>query len=155
MMFYAKMTRGRFLNRVLREDLFVQAFALKLKLQHVFYENFDKAIKKLINYYFKNVTEDLNMKQYEHLYVEEPQVLTLEELEAGFVLWIFAISFATIVFIIEWLKRFIDFLVFKSVINAFFVHQEHVEWRSYLRQRYFLSVEEKWNLDEILTSLSK
>lgn len=61
------------------------------------------------------------------LFVYEPQVLTMNHLEAGFIIWLSAFSLGIVIFAFEWLIRFRDFLVFKYVFIAFCKQKEPQE----------------------------
>lgn len=132
LMYHVKKSNGSILQRVLKEDLFINMLGLRFDMFHVFFEIFERKVEQLItggiiNYYIKQVTEDMNPKRYEHLYVNESKVLTMKHLEAGFVIWLFALSFAVMMFTIEWLIRLRDFLVFKYVFTEFCKQTERMK----------------------------
>lgn len=140
-------------------------FGLRFELCHVFYEIFDKKIEQLftggiIKQYIEQVTADMNPKRYEHLYVDEPQVLTIEHLEAGFITWLIALSLAIIIYMLEWLVRFKDSLVFKYIWIAFCKQKEVRGFKITVKDKIIdlsrpsvaeISAEmNKWQLEKIL-----
>lgn len=75
------------------------------------------------NYYKRPelLTKDYLENIYPAKFTDGPKVLTMaDHLEAGFVIWILSISFAFVVFIIEWIIRLKDYLVCKVVLGAFY-----------------------------------
>lgn len=101
---------------------------LNFRGNHKFFETFEKKTQQLfaagiIDHYAADYNDNLNPKQYEHLYRDGPQILTLAHLEAGFVIWIVSICIAISVFICEWLVTLKDFLVIQFVLMAFYKHK--------------------------------
>lgn len=64
----------------------------------------------------------LNKKRYQHYYayLNEPQVLTMEHLKAGFVVWLVSICFAILSFLFEWIFTLSDLIIVKFVIKKCF-----------------------------------
>lgn len=160
-------TNGRFLRRVMKEDLFTDMHGLRFDYFHVFFKIFDRKIQQLFtggitNHYIDEVIGNFNPKRYDNLYVDEPQILTLEHLEAGFVIWLLAMSFAVCIFMLEWLKNFKDFLVFKYVFITFCKKKEVEERHEEMSRRLFSIPKEifsrsvgqraEWEVENILPS---
>lgn len=144
------------MQRVLKEDLFTEMNALSFQQNHVFYEIFNRKLQQLIdagitNYHIDNEFESLNPKQYEHLYVNEPKILTLFDLEAGFEVWLVTLAFAIAVFMFEWLVRFKDFLVFKYVFGAFCEQIKQIKPRSEEMRRLIAKFLEERETAKIVT----
>lgn len=136
---------------------------LAFEYNHVFFETFNEKIKQLITggiieHYVQHVTADADPKRYEHLNVDEPQVLTMNHLEAGFVIWLFVLSLAVVIFLLEWIATFKDFLVFKNVLTAFLGRKdrmEKVENFDFCKEETAEDVKSRfqtseWQLEEIL-----
>lgn len=121
-------SRGQLLKRVMKERVDLETSGLSLPKNHKFYDLFNDKLQQLfqsgiISYYNEFWTEWLDPKRYAHLYMEEPQILTLEHLEAGFVIWLISLTFAVLVFVIEWFVRAKDFIVMKYLLNSYFIAQ--------------------------------
>lgn len=79
---------------------------------HELLESFDDQLQHLtsgglIDYFTSFYNEFLDPKRYEHLYPIEPKVLSLELLEAGFVIWLVSISISVVVFILELITSYV------------------------------------------------
>lgn len=90
-----------------------------------FFDIFDTKLQQLstggiIEHYTNVYDESLNLKGFEHLQRTGPEVLTIENLEAGFVVWIVSISFAILIFMFEWICQLSDYLVFKWILIAYY-----------------------------------
>lgn len=94
---------------------------------HKFFGVFDEKLQQLltggiINFRLNETwLKQDDKKKYAHLYahLEGPQVLTLENLEAGFCVWLVSLSFAVIVFLIEWIVKLCQmfFAKFETMAN--------------------------------------
>lgn len=62
----------------------------------------------------------MNPKRYAHLFAASPQVLTMEHLQAGFVIWLVSILVSLTAFTLEWLVRLKDYLLIKHLLTAFY-----------------------------------
>lgn len=100
---------------------------MSFPLFHRFIEVFDEKLQQLFTGGIIDIHSEIwvkpeNFKNYKHFYshLEEPQILTLEHLEAGFVVWLISISFAVFSFMLEWLITFCEFLLIKFVIKLCF-----------------------------------
>lgn len=119
-------TKGKFLKTLLKDRAMLQMEGVSMQRNHPFFEEFDRKFQQLftgglINQYTEEYFETLNPKRYEHLYPgDEPQVLTMKHLEAGFVVWLVSLSFAIIEFIIEWIIQLEEYLVIKFILSTFY-----------------------------------
>lgn len=107
-------SRGLLLQRLMKERVDLDMSGMIFPPNHRFYKTFDRKIQRLFEAgfidYFRTVERKcLNSKRYEHLYRDQPQVLTLKHLEAGFVVCSAAMSISILVFVFEWLTKFKDY----------------------------------------------
>lgn len=125
---FAHMIRGT-LNkteppRLLDERYMLESRALHYPPQHFLFDTFDRKLQQyieadLINYNIRTWNEESDPKKYEEF--EEPfAVLTLGELEAGFVVCLVPLILSILVFCIEWLPNLKAFLVFQFALRSFF-----------------------------------
>ena len=96
-----------------------------------FYEIFDKKFQQLfqsgiIDYYASEWFQYSNVKRYEHLHYDEPQVLTIDDLEACMLVWLISIAIAAAVFVLEWVVNIFGYFVVRSVFAAFYDIQREV-----------------------------
>jgi hypothetical protein len=121
---YAEESRGEFNKRIIKEPLHQSLQGFDFPRNHKFFENFDKKLKQLfeagiIQHYRESLTELANPKRYEKPikihkeylettwkknFVDGPKVLTWNDLEFGFKLWLWSLLIPIIVFIFEWIK---------------------------------------------------
>lgn len=66
------------------------------------------------------LTKEYLRDVYPKLYPKGPKVLTMEHLEAGFVVWMASLLLASITFMLEWINRMADILVIKFILTAFY-----------------------------------
>lgn len=119
-----KLTNGAVLKRLLKEE----RLALVMKgwmfpKNHEFYEIFDHKLQQLftsglINFYVSEFLQKVDPKRYYK--PEEPKVLTMEHLEAGFVIWLISVAFAIVVFIVEWLICLLNLCLVEAIFKAFY-----------------------------------
>lgn len=117
-------SNGTFLRRILRETVYVRMVVMHFKESRTL-DVFDTKIEQileagLIDYLDKDYSEYVNPKRYEHLHPKGPEVLTLEHLRAGFIIWLVSVSFALFVFIAEWVVRLKDLLIYYYLFSAFY-----------------------------------
>lgn len=75
--------------------------------------------------------KELHSKNRFEEYKEPFKVLTLEELEAGFVISFAPLLFAIVTFCVEWLVVLKDFVLAKCIFNAIFkIHRDQIEAQS-------------------------
>lgn len=60
-------------------------------------------------------------KYYEHLFRDEPKVLTMSHLEAGFMIWLGSLSLAFVAFMGEWLIKVMEYFIVKHILKAYFI----------------------------------
>lgn len=98
--------------------------ALFFPPHHLFYDAFDKKMQQLvesdlIEYHVRRCFEKINPKRYEK-YKEPFKILTIGELEAGFVVSLVPLLLSLIVFCLEWLPTLKNLIVFSHAFNAYF-----------------------------------
>lgn len=118
-------TKGKILKRVLPMRLGLDMRSMIFTKCHKLFWIIDEKIQEfvtggLIEHYNKEFYEALDPKRYDHLYAKGPKVLTLDHLEAGFVIWLVSICFTIVVFACEWLNRVKDYLIVRAVISKCF-----------------------------------
>lgn len=91
---------------------------------HFLFEVFDKKFQQyleadLIEYNLRAWKEENNLKKLEQ-YKEPFEVLTLGDLEAGFVVWLVPLFFSILIFGIEWLPTLHKLIVFLFVFKTFY-----------------------------------
>lgn len=94
-------SNGKILSRILPESFSTEMTAMIFPKFHRFYDILNLKLQQLfiggiINYHSsKNWTHTENAKMYAHLFsdLQGPQILTMKNLEAGFVVWLVSISF--------------------------------------------------------------
>lgn len=129
----SKRTNGRILKRILNEHLFSISLGLGMIRNNIYFNIIDKKIQQLltgglIGFYVDkyHIWEKPKMyERYRHLFEHDgPKVLSLTDLEAGFVIWLVVLSFSLVAFILEWIARLRDFIVVMFVLNAFFEEKQ-------------------------------
>lgn len=123
---FAQESRGKILERVLKERFCLDVSGIRFPMNHKLFEVFDTKIQQLlanglVEHFVSESYEALNPK-YE-LYLrhktlnepENPKVLTLEHLEAGFVIWLLSICFAVFAFAVEWIVRLSELFVWRRI----------------------------------------
>jgi hypothetical protein len=124
-------TRGELLKRILKEDdhlIHNTVCGLKFPTNDKLYDSFNRKIQQLHEAgIIKKIMDEnkkfLDPKFYEKplmthkeylettwrkSFVDEPQVLTLKDLEFGFVIWLGSLALPLIIFIVEILFKFVD-----------------------------------------------
>lgn len=123
--FLAIDTKGLFLKRIFDERLYGEMFGLKLTYFHYLYEVLDRKLQQMfvggiIEHYNSEYYDYLNIKRYEHLHPSGPQILTLEHLRAGFVVWLVSVIFAILTFGWEWIMVLFDYVISRFIFEAYF-----------------------------------
>jgi hypothetical protein len=142
---FAKLTRGEFQNRFI-DDSFNEVFcSLKFSRYHKFYHSFNKAIKQLhtagiTEHFIDKWKKYLQPKFYEkpimlhkkylettykNSFEDGPKVLSLRDLEFGFVVWCASLILPLLIFIVEILLALKDFIIMKCVLKTFFDQQQN------------------------------
>lgn len=118
------MTNGTIGKRFLREELYVQMFCFKMKndfVVDVINEKIQQLVEGgLIEYFDRETNKFLRPETYQHLLYDGPEVLTMEHLEAGFVVWLVSVFIAICAFIGEWIVQLFGYFMIKTVINSFY-----------------------------------
>lgn len=109
---------------VLKERLMLEARAMVFERHHFLYEIFDRKLQQyveadLVNYNNKYFDQRSNPKQFEE-YKEPFAVLTMEELEAGFVICFLPLFLSIVVFLVELVPTLKDLAVFLYIFKKFF-----------------------------------
>lgn len=124
--FLAVDTKGLFLKRIFdSERLYGEMFGIRFSFQHYLFELLDRKFQQMfaggiIEFYNREYKDYLNPKRYEHLHPTGPQVLTLEHLRAGFVVWLVSVVFAILTFIWEWIVTLINYVITKYIFKSFY-----------------------------------
>lgn len=121
----SRRTEGKFLKRVLKDRIGIVFEGLQFSRQSWLYWPFEDNIAHLISagiidFYTNGFYERYNPNRFKIIEDREPKVLTMEHLEASFVVWVSTISFAIVAFIGEWICRFILYFTFKSILSIYF-----------------------------------
>lgn len=110
--------------KTLKKRLLFEPDVLLFPAHHRLYNTFNKNFKLmfeagLLDFYIRNVQEVQKRKIHQEF--EEPfKVLTLEELEAGFVVSLVPLLLALFVFIFEWFVALKDLLIVTLLFKAYF-----------------------------------
>lgn len=118
------------LNRILppnllKERLMLECRALQFPVFHFLFDVFDRKLQEyfeanLIDYNSRKWKELHDLEQYQEF--REPfAVLTLDELEAGFVVCLLPLVFSVTIFFFEWLQNLKDFLVCLHILNEYLI----------------------------------
>lgn len=121
-------SEGRILSTLLDERLFLESFGLSFPSHHKLYQIFNDKTQQLFESgifqrYSYGSDRWLDPKRYAHLYRDEPQVLTMNNLEAGFIIWLASLSLTLFAFVCEWIIRIMEFVICKSIFKAFYKQQ--------------------------------
>lgn len=110
--------------KLLPDRYMLESIVFAFYPEHYLYNVFDRKLQQyieadLINYNVRAFKENNNPKKYERF--EEPfAVLTLGELEAGFVVCMVPLVLSLFVFLIEWTPTLKDLTVFLFISKTFF-----------------------------------
>lgn len=120
-----KQSYGDILDRLLKTRISLETSGMLFPRNHKLFEVFDEKIQRLltagiIDHYTYEWFRFLDPKRYKHLKHYEPKKLKMDQLEAGFVVWLVSIAIAFVVFIVEWLIQLRKYLVFYCMISAWF-----------------------------------
>lgn len=138
-----KFSKGEILKRIIRKPFITESCGLSMMSNNKLFDVLDLKIQQLVaagiidyhlnvnkklldpNYYKKPklLTREYLEKIYVKSFPEGPQVLTLEHLEAGFVVWLCCSSLALLTFVCEWILLLKDCLLIKYILSAFY------EWK--------------------------
>lgn len=132
--YYFLFIRG-ILNRTdppqqLKERYRLEGVSFEFPPSHFLFETFDRKFQQyieadLINYNIRKYEEDNNYKAFKS-YKEPFSVLTLGELEAGFVVCVVPLCLSIFVFCIEWMVTLKDLVLFMYIFEKYFV-LKHLE----------------------------
>lgn len=124
---FSPLTNGKYLERILDENLYSEYWSLSFPPFHRFFEDFEEKTQQLItagivNYHLDSWIHNDDKKKFEHLYayLKGPQVLTMAHLEAGFVIWLVSVSLAIFSFLLEWLLKLGEFLLVRLTLQKLF-----------------------------------
>lgn len=137
---------------MLKKRFMLESSGLVFPTYHYMFDIFDRKLQQyieadLISYNTRADKEFNNPKTYERS-KESFAVLTLEELEAGFVVSLLPLLLSTVVFAIEWMPTLKNLVVFLFVFKSYFdvktseqfEHSERIkrklaDWRARKRVR--------------------
>lgn len=107
----------------------LESTAFALPRFDFFFETFDRKLQQyieadLVSFSTRNFHENSNPKKFE-VHQEPFAVLTLSELEAGFVVCIVPLAFSILVFAFEWIE------VLKNLIITQFIFIHYFEAKKY------------------------
>lgn len=137
---YARDTRGEIIKRILKEPFITEFCGMEMLRNHKLFDVFDLKTQQLfasgiidyhaaynkehlkLNYYKspRLFTKDYLENTYPKSFPEGPNVLTLEHLEAGFVIWITCLCLTLAVLLCEWLIIMKEFIVFRHIFGSFY-----------------------------------
>ena len=96
-------------NRFLKQGLTSIKYGWWFHPTSKYFKVFDGKIQQLLEGGFiAKLSHSFNLEKFDGSNNSEPEVLTMSDLETGFVVWLIAISVALIVFGLEHLCRFIQ-----------------------------------------------
>lgn len=127
------------LPTLLKDRYMLEAQALQFPALHFLFEIFDRKLQQyieadLINFNTRRWQEANDPHKFQQ-YKEPFAVLTLGELEAGFVLCIMPIILSILMFGIEWMRTLKDLFVFIFIFKTYFriKKQEQSEHSEFMR----------------------
>lgn len=120
---FIKESKGKLLGRIIKGTSPTAKFMV-FPRNHRFYESFNKEIQQLlptgiINHLAGNLGNEINSRKFANLTLENVQPMSLKHLEAAFVIWLVSLLFPIAAFIVEWIFRLRDFIVFKITFEAY------------------------------------
>lgn len=110
--------------KLLKDRFSLSPRALVFPRNHFLFDIFERKLQQYIeadlaNYNLRFWDEQGNPKRFE-VYKESFAVLTLSDLEAGFVVCLVPLAFSIFVFAIEWMQTLKDFVVVLIIFRKFF-----------------------------------
>lgn len=122
--------------KLLKDRHYLEAKGLIFPSHHFLFEIFDRKLQQyieadLINYNLREWVEWNNPKTYKTA-EETFAVLTLGELEAGFVISIVPLVLSIVVFFIEWIPTLKNLVVFLFIFNEYF-HVKNIEQSEHIK----------------------
>lgn len=110
--------------KLLNERYLLESRSFLIRPYHFLFGIFDRKLRQyieadLVNYNGRDFRRLSNPKGYEKA-TEPFAVLTLEELEAGFVVFMVLLVSSILMFAIEWLPTFKDLMVFLYIFKKYF-----------------------------------
>jgi hypothetical protein len=117
-------TKGKILKRIFKQSVMGSRKVFIFPQHHRFYETFDRKIVQLvtagiINHLASEFKDVINTKRFSRLKSEEVEPMSLEHLEAGFVIWLVSMIFPIVAFAFEWVVTFKSFIVFERIFEEF------------------------------------
>lgn len=110
--------------KLLKERHMLENRALRFPAYHFLFEVFDRKLQQyieadLIDFSLRSFQKDQNPKKFEE-YKEPFAILTLGELEAGFVVCLVPLVVSILVFGIEWMQTLKALVVFLFIFKHYF-----------------------------------
>lgn len=128
--YVASKSNGKLLERRLPEGLTTEMFGMAFERNHMLFDTFDKKFKQLfthglINHFLKKHDESARPETYANSTESAgPKVLTMEHLKGGFIVFLVPLAASAVVFALEWLMRYGEYLIIRHIMSAYFMIQE-------------------------------
>jgi hypothetical protein len=119
----SKNTECRLLKHVIKERFVLAMMGIQFPRNHKFFEIFNRKLQEmatagLIEHSASSYLSWLKPNCYKKYRLkfenDDPKVLSLKDLEAGFVIWLSFICLSVFVFVLEWIWRLTESFVLKK-----------------------------------------
>lgn len=119
-------TGGEILKRKLADPIATELVGWQFPHHDRLFQVFDDKMQQLfeggiIEYHYADFYKKLKSSNIQES--DEPQVLTMDLLEAGFVVWVISISLTALTLICEWLIKLRYLLLVKYIFRAYYQHK--------------------------------
>lgn len=115
-------TKGKIMERLLPESLLTEMTSMAFPPFHRFYDILNLKIQQLFvcgivqretqwNKFGFNKLMDLSFD------LEGPKVLTMQDMQSGFLVWLVSVSFAFVAFLLEWIAKACEMCLIRFVEN--------------------------------------
>lgn len=126
--FLSNVSRGQILDRVIDERFQLQMSGMIFPFNNRFFNIFGRRSQQMfeagmIERYTSPYFDLLKKKKRKFSPQTGPQVLTMQHLEAGFLIWLASVCFSKIVFAFEWLISFKNYIIVESLLDAFYTQK--------------------------------
>jgi hypothetical protein len=162
---YIMNSKGQILQRIIKVTMIGSSKVFVLPHNHRFFEIFNKKTEQmitagLINHFNRESKHSFNQKGFAPSSLENFKPMTLEHLEAGFVVWIVTLMFPIAAFVFEWIvKCIVDmkiFIVFRCVFLAYLRNlEDNIRIRDQVMEKSLMKIEEEKEICKINESNSK
>jgi hypothetical protein len=108
---YIMKSSGQILKRMIKDAMIGSSKLLVMPHNHRFFDIFNEKIEEtipygLIDHFSKDDKDSFNQKGFAPSSIENFKPMTLEHLEAGFVVWIITVMVPIAAFVFEWVVKF-------------------------------------------------